>query len=447
MKRQKTLLIGFVSLIISIFLGTATPTPISAARTVPSAVTELQLLKSMPASTLHQTRGSRPDANGLVGLNQTGTFVANDQRGAMVLMEVGMVLGKNTDVADAWRAVEATYQRQTPAGDFGLGKDGNAAYAMNFWMAWSNHAILLLKHSKYEPAYASRIAALEPKIEKAMDFLMLQSSKDKLHRDDELSPNRTLINANAYGFGYLLLKGVTSQAKLDAYLAESQVWVENEFVNDKLYRTLDGVYTEKNGYDTSYQAVANWMFMQYLIHFPNPVPDAVSKAIRAGNWLEKRILSDGTVDCTYNTRSGPNNSSGDLKHTDKVTVMRSLLYWAAMFNKPEGNAAAARVGTSVNGLPPVIFSDLKATAALGQPFSYTIMATNAGLDSLSPSFSISAYGLPPGLKVTSQYGFYKSTGTLTIVGKPQVSGTFPVTIRARNSYGNGKTATLQLTVN
>ena len=446
MKKQKLLLIGFVSLIISISLGTISLTATSTAIPV-SSVTELKLLQSMPASILAQTRGERPNTNGLLGGNQTGTFVADLQRRAMDLMEVGIALRNDTDVADAWRAVEATYQRQTADGDFGTGTNGNAAYSMHFWLAWSNHAILLLKSSSYGPAYASRIASLQPKIEKAMDFLMLQTSKDKLHQADNGSPNRTLINANAYGFGYLLLEGVTSKLKLDSYLTESQLWINNEFVSDKLYRTLDGVYKEHNGYDTSYQAVANLMFLRYLIHFPDSVSDAVSKGISAGNWLEKRILDDSTVDCTDNTRSGPNNSSGDVKNTDNEMVRKSLLYWAAMFNRPEGNAAAARVGTSVNGLPPVIFSNLTATATLGKLFSYTILATNAGLNTLSSSFSISIANLPTGLKVGSQLDFYKSTGTLMIFGTPQTSGTFLIPLTATNNYGKGKTVNLQLTVN
>ncbi len=163
--------------------------------------------------------------------------------------------------------------------------------------------------------------------------------------------------------------------------------------------------------------------------------------------LEKRILDNGTVDCTDNTRSGPNNSSGDVKNTDNEMVRKSLLYWAAMFNRPEGNAAAARVGTSVNGLPPVIFSNLTATATLGQSFSYTILTTNAGLKTLSSSFSISIANLLTGLKVSSQFGFYKSTGTLTIFGTPQATGTFLIPITATNIHGKGKTVNLQLTVN
>ncbi len=157
MKKQKLLLIGFVSLIFSIYLETISLTATSTAIPVCS-VAELELLQSMPASILARTRGERPNADGLLGGNQTGTFVADLQRRAMDLMEVGIALRNDTDVADAWRAVEATYQRQTAAGDFGTGTNGNAAYSMHFWLAWSNHAILLLKGSSYGPVYASRIA-------------------------------------------------------------------------------------------------------------------------------------------------------------------------------------------------------------------------------------------------------------------------------------------------
>jgi hypothetical protein len=80
--------------------------------------------------------------------------------------------------------------------------------------------------------------------------------------------------------------------------------------------------------------------------------------------------------------------------------------------------------------PPVITSPLTGTATVGQPFSYTVTASN------SPnSFSVS--GLPPGLTFNSS--------TDVISGVPTGAGVYSIAMMARNAVGSGS-AVLQLAV-
>jgi hypothetical protein len=81
-------------------------------------------------------------------------------------------------------------------------------------------------------------------------------------------------------------------------------------------------------------------------------------------------------------------------------------------------------------LPPVITSQLTATATVGSSFSYTITATN------SPT-SFGATGLPAALSVNTSSGL--------ISGMPQAAGTSNVTISATNGAGTGN-ATLVLSI-
>jgi len=98
---------------------------------------------------------------GLVGNNRTGVFVADEQREAMDGLVAGLALKHDNYVERCWRAVTATYDRQTPEGDF-TGKGGSSH--MRFWMAWSNHALYLLANSpRYGPHYQGAIQALLPK--------------------------------------------------------------------------------------------------------------------------------------------------------------------------------------------------------------------------------------------------------------------------------------------
>ncbi|MEZ4839342.1 choice-of-anchor D domain-containing protein [Flavobacterium sp.] len=86
--------------------------------------------------------------------------------------------------------------------------------------------------------------------------------------------------------------------------------------------------------------------------------------------------------------------------------------------------------TSTVPMAPVITSDLNASAFVGVPFSYTILADN------TPT-SFNATGLPPGFSI--------DTVTGVITGTPGATGTFFVTITATNGTGFDE-QTLILTV-
>ena len=96
-----------------------------------------------------------------------------------------------------------------------------------------------------------------------------------------------------------------------------------------------------------------------------------------------------------------------------------------------GGTGSASLTLTISTPPvPVINSALAAAGTKGQPFSYTILATN-----LPTSFSAS--GLPSGLSFNSVTG--------VISGSPTVTGVSNITLGATNLGGTG-TATLTLTV-
>ena len=238
-----------------------------------------------------------PDVNGLVGPNMPTwgntiypKFSADNQRFAFYDMMKGILLNDDATVYGGWHAFTTAYAHQTSAGDFG----GRGIEDMHFFMAWSNHAISFLLDSPYAHkcppgsnlTYAELINGsgkgdygMLPKIQAAMDCMTSQATHDDHDplRWDYGAPNRTLINANAFAFGYLLLRNYPAAApKLAGYYREAQWWTNNEFLASKdfPYRPLadakTGVFYEGNnwngcGYDTHYGLVG-FIFAEYLAY-------------------------------------------------------------------------------------------------------------------------------------------------------------------------------------
>jgi hypothetical protein len=391
---------------------------------------EFNLLSQLPPELLRQCQACG-DEDGLVGSNRNGLFIADEEREAMDGLVVGLILKHDSYVERCWRAVTATYDRQTPQGDF-TGKRGSSH--MRFWMAWSNHALYLLtKSPRYGPRYQDALHVLLPKVQRAMDYLT-EYGPSQLSNDYK-SPNRTLIIATAYELGARLLEGYSDSARVNRYLAEAHRWIDNEFVNQKLFREADGVFKENGGYDTSYQGVATRFYYYCLIQDPECTPDAFQKGEKAGTFLSKRFLPGGLIDCTYNLRSGLGNAEASPKKTDQRSCRLALLYYSILFNHPEVLSAVRDMSEENNGLPPVLITPRSARGVVGAPFSLSLGFTNAGLYELDPRFSVEAADLPPGLVLESHYDFTQSTGFATIKGTPSAPGSFQVKVTPQNQFG------------
>ena len=109
-----------------------------------------------------------------------------------------------------------------------------------------------------------------PKILKAARWLAQPRHQQILERDDAEAPNRLLFDGLAYG-----LSGVVAG---DGELKQTG----RRFVDLAMskYRTADGVFLEKDGHDSSYQAVAAMNLQVWTIYFPDKkLDEAIEKAV------------------------------------------------------------------------------------------------------------------------------------------------------------------------
>jgi hypothetical protein len=295
---------------------------------------QLVVLKKIPPELLEYTGGGWPDENGLVGHNRDGFRSPELQRGAMQLMLRSVVAGERKGLEAGWRAIDATFEHQTELGHFA--RDGGPVggpSAVAFWLCDLDQAVLVLRESEYADEYKERIDKLLPKIQKAARWLAQEKYRERLKREDAETPNRLLFDGLAYGFSGLL----ADDKELQSY--------GREFVDlaMKQYRESDGVFLEKGGHDSSYQAVAALKLLVWTTYFPDEKLEAAAR--KAVRWEIGRVKPDGEVEVAGNTRTGLKQEKwmGNYKEVNLSEVTFCLLYEFARSGDRDVLAAAKRI--------------------------------------------------------------------------------------------------------
>jgi hypothetical protein len=299
-----------------------------------AAAQELALLKKMPPELLRFTGGARPDANGMVSYNRDGFKSPEFQAGAMHYLIRAVVRGDVRCVEEGFTAIDATFRYQTEKGGFSrIGAPHGGPSAVAFWLADLSQAILIVQESDLEPKYRDRIAALKPKIRAAADWLALPRYQDRLKNSDADAPNRLLFDALAYGLSGVLVEE-------DALKQIGRHFVDFAMTR---YCAEDGVFLEKGGHDSSYQAVAALKLQIRIIHFPDKKLEAATD--RAMRWELGRIGDDGQVDVAGNTRTGLGQEQwmGHEKGVNLSEITLSLLYQYIRMGDAQFLAAARRI--------------------------------------------------------------------------------------------------------
>ena len=301
---------------------------------VPASAQELALLKNIPPNLLYFTGGARPDADGMVSYNRDGFKSPEFQRGAMHYMIRAVVRNDQRGIDNGWRAIDATFDRQSEAGHFSPdGRPYGGPSAVAFWLADLSQFLLILRECELEPEYRQRIDRVIPKLHLAARWLARPRYQNYLKREDADAPNRLLFDALAYGLSGKL----TDDDEL--------MQLGRHFIDMAMnrYRPSDGVFLEQGGFDSSYQAVAALKLQVWVLHFPDEKLEAAID--RAVCWEVGRVGCDGQVDVTGNTRTGLGQEQwmGRDKDVNLSEVTLCLLYYYARTCDCPTLAAARRI--------------------------------------------------------------------------------------------------------
>jgi hypothetical protein len=300
--------------------------------------------------------GAAIDANGLIGRNrQYGKMVSPRlQLGAGAAVRVGIHADRGM-AANGFRAIEVAMQAITLDGeimsieppDAPLGarlSPADKASGAAFFLADACPALIALQshpegQKVAEPARQANAAAA---IGRGLGWLMQQASE--LERVDRAAPNRLLYDALAY-HSCGVLTGNTGAQNLS-----------RRFVARALNQTRrDGVFVEKGGSDTTYQAVSVRLALDLLLTGYRAQDAAqLNTAWQSGAiWLGNRIMPDGRIDSTGNTRTcrGGESFMGAEKKVWPPGVYGALIYAAELVPNEDMKAAAARLSAWARANP------------------------------------------------------------------------------------------------
>ena len=270
--------------------------------------------------------------------SQPGTIIIG--RGGCRYLIAAVVTGDQARADDAWKSIDATFAQQ--AKDGGLEGGGGPWYLpfnahgvrvenMYFFLQELGHALLVVQASPMEPHFHDRIEALKPRLRKACNFI--QKGYSTIIPKVGHTANRLLIAAKAFGLCGLVLDD--SQLK-----ASSSLLVRAALER----RDKDGVFIERGGRDSSYNAVSILMGTHLSLYIPNP--DLEAAFIPAMAWQKARIKPTGEVEVEGNTRTGVGkepSKSGIPKQVNYGEVSQTLWYYGVLHDDPGSIALALKV--------------------------------------------------------------------------------------------------------
>jgi hypothetical protein len=292
--------------------------------------------------------GAAIDGNGLIGRNRHyGQMVSPRlQLGAGAALRIGLHADAGLAI-NGFRAIESggaaikadgtVVSKPPPDAPAGATiSAGDSASGAAFFMADACPAILAL-HQAPDPARiadSARQKSVSQALGRAVSWLIGQA--DALEAVDRAAPNRLLYDALAYQSC-----GALAGNKGAMILSE-------KFVALALTQTrADGVFVERNGSDTTYQAVSVRLALDLLLAGYNGADRGrLLNAWQSGAiWLGNRIMADGRIDSTGNTRTcqGGESFLGVEKKVWPAGVYGALIYPSELVPQPALGAAAARL--------------------------------------------------------------------------------------------------------
>ncbi len=314
------------------------------------AFSQNQLTQLFPAQVLEGlAASSAAGADGAMGRNKEGYFHVRFQMGISPLANFAVGKQRPDILEMTVKAIEYSFERQTPDGDFdmvippglaqaGVATEGDKVSGVAFFASSLGCGLLALKESSWFQQQAgpkNRITDLTPKLALALAYL--KSKKDLLEQVDGHAPNRLLFDALAY---FSLGKYLNDAEAMRLGVAIARLALSKQ--------DGSGFFVEGGGWDSSYNAVCteNGFRLLTLLLAQDPFFEELYNSIACSmHWQATRVAANGEVLTEGNTRVYQGGET--FLGAEKGMAYKSVLFSLLAMHHHTGNAAYATLADKV----------------------------------------------------------------------------------------------------
>jgi hypothetical protein len=266
--------------------------------------------------------------------SHTGKWFIEEQRYGSDAVVGGIAQGDPIAIKRGLKILRWGFEQQQPDGSFAC---PDAFHSTSFFVEASAHACLLLNISPFAARYAEEVKWITLRLLKAALWMTGQSVEAEGRSANAPYAHRRYLVAAALGETGILTDNQFLINRSEAYIREG-IGLQDP----------SGFNPEKGGYDWSYHAVGLVYAERYYdILAAGELKSALYGMLQKGNdWLVTRVLPDGTIDPSGNTRTGEGqekNRAGVIKTLSYGSAYRSFYHWSLI----SGDSAFARLANQV----------------------------------------------------------------------------------------------------
>ena len=285
------------------------------------------------------------ERSGAMGVNRgweasasKGDWYIEEQRFADTVIGAGVNRNRDDLIDAGLRAIEWGFARQTTDGSFPC-KDNYLS--ASYFVAATAHALWLLETTGHGQPFSARIEAIRPRLHSAATWLANPTHMQAATAQQDAYSSRYMLT------GYAL--GATARLSGDAALAGAG----EALIRRGLARQhASGYFSERGGFDASFQAEALVYLLRYFDHAASAELRRSSEAALrlALDWLASRVSASGIVQTAGNTRGSASlerDRTGQPRRISGVAVSRAFglgrtVLGASKFEALAKSVAAAR---------------------------------------------------------------------------------------------------------
>jgi hypothetical protein len=212
-------------------------------------------------------------------------------------------------------------EHQEPDGSFNC---PDAFHSTSFFVEAAAHAGLVLSGSQYASRYATDVNWMRPRILKASLWMTQPAVEGTGKAHNAPYTHRRYLVAAALGEAGVLCENQSLIEKSKSYIQEGVRLQEPS-----------GSNPEKGGDDCSYHAAGLYYAERYYdLVADTEIKEKLHGMLQKGySWLQTRVLPDGTIDVSGNTRTGAGAEQSRNRVAKKVNygvIYQGLYHWSVI---------------------------------------------------------------------------------------------------------------------